>query len=51
MMGDVNPEKRIYNCRACGNQLDFREVRIPYAAKLLLQEVQTMGICARFEAE
>lgn len=47
----VNPEAGIYFCRACRNITEFAEVRIPYAAKLLLQEVQTMAIGARFIVE
>lgn len=48
LMANVNPEKNIYNCRNCKNITDFSEIRIPYAAKLLLQEVQTMSLGARF---
>jgi hypothetical protein len=44
----VNPEKKIHTCRNCKNSCNFSEIRIPYAAKLLFQEVQTMGIAARF---
>jgi len=43
-MANVNPEKRVYQCRNCKNIIDFSEVRIPYACKLMMQEVQTMGI-------
>lgn len=48
LMATVNPDKNIYNCKACKNNTDFAEIRIPYACKLLFQEVQTMGIGARF---
>ena len=48
LMANVNPEKNIFNCKNCKNNLDFAEVRIPYAMKLLTQEVQTMGIGCRF---
>ena len=48
MMGIVNPERNIHMCRNCNNNTHFAEVRIPYAAKLLLQEVQTMNIATRF---
>lgn len=48
MMSQVNPERGIYYCRACKNITHFSELRIPYASKLLLQEVQTMAIGARF---
>ena len=48
MMATVNPEKNVYSCTACKNITHFAEVRIPYASKLLFQEVQTMGIGAKF---
>ena len=48
MMATANPEKSIYNCRACKNINHFAEIRIPYACKLFLQEVQVMNIGARF---
>lgn len=44
MMAVANPERDIYNCKACKNVTHFAELRVPYAFKLLLQEVQTMGI-------
>lgn len=47
MIATVNPEKNIHNCRNCKNNSNFAEVRIPYAAKLLMQEIQTMNICTR----
>ena len=48
MMANVNPEKSIFNCKRCRNFTSFTEVRIPYACKLLMQEIQTMAIGARF---
>lgn len=48
MFATVNPEKNIYSCRSCKNNTSFSEVRVPYAFKLLLQEIQTMGIGAKF---
>jgi hypothetical protein len=47
MMAVVSPEQGVYSCRYCNNMTDFREVRIPYASKLFLQEVETMAIGAR----
>jgi DNA-directed RNA polymerase II subunit RPB2 len=47
-MATVNPEKNIYSCKNCKNINHFAEVRIPYAAKLLLQEIQTMGVGTKF---
>jgi hypothetical protein len=48
MMANCNPEKNIYSCKPCKNTTQFSEIRIPYSAKLLLQELQTMSIAARF---
>ena len=51
MMATVNPERGIYFCKACKYITEFAEHRIPYAAKLLLQEIETMSIGARFVPE
>lgn len=44
----VNEEKNIYCCKGCQNYSDFSEVRIPYAMKLFVQELQCMSIGSRF---
>eukprot|EP00798_Chlamydomonas_sp_ICE-L_P031925 gene31925-8924_t len=44
----ANPEKNIWLCKACKNTTDFSEIRLPYACKLLFQEIQTMNVAARF---
>ena len=44
IMANANPEKNMYHCAPCNNMTHFTEVRIPYACKLLFQEVQTLGI-------
>jgi len=46
--GSVNPDKKLYSCKACKNTNNFSEIRIPYACKLLMQEIQTLSIAARF---
>lgn len=51
MIATVNPEKNIYMCKACKNTTEFSEIRIPYACKLLFQEVQSMAIATRFITE
>lgn len=43
----ANPEEGIWNCRGCGNTTNFSMVEIPYAYKLLLQELETMCISSR----
>ena len=37
----------IYYCPACKNQADVAKIRIPYAFKLLLQELMSMNIAPR----
>jgi DNA-directed RNA polymerase II subunit RPB2 len=43
-----NPERNVFNCKGCRNTTHFAEIRIPYAAKLLFQEIQTMAIGTKF---
>ena len=47
MIGSVNPEKNIYKCDHCPNTTIFKEVRIPFACKLLMQELISMSIVPR----
>ena len=44
----ANPERNIWRCAKCKNLTSFAEIRIPYSAKLLTQEIQSMGIATRF---
>ena len=46
-IANVNPDKSIYQCHNCDNTTNFAEVRIPYASKLMLQEIQSMGISTK----
>lgn len=48
VIANVNPDNNIYQCKMCGNQLDITQVRMPYAFKLLSQELATMNILMRF---
>jgi hypothetical protein len=41
----------IHLCRTCGNTTDFAKVEIPYAYKLLAQELQTINIVPRILTE
>ncbi len=43
----ANPEEGIWNCRGCGNTTNFSHIEIPYAYKLLLQELESMCISSR----
>jgi DNA-directed RNA polymerase beta subunit len=43
----VNPREGIWQCNGCGNSTKFSAIEIPYAYKLLLQELETMSISSR----
>ena len=47
MIAVYNSEKHIYNCKLCENYTNFSRVKIPYAFKLLMQELITMNIAPR----
>ena len=42
-----NPKEGVWCCRGCGNSTSFSAIEIPYAYKLLLQELETMNISSR----
>uniref|UniRef100_A0A6C0FC32 DNA-directed RNA polymerase n=1 Tax=viral metagenome TaxID=1070528 RepID=A0A6C0FC32_9ZZZZ len=42
-----NDKKNIYNCKTCDNFVSFSRVKIPYACKLLFQELTTMNAVPR----
>lgn len=48
MVATVNPECNKYWCKPCKNNTHFSEQRVPYAFKLLMQEIQSMSIGTRF---
>jgi DNA-directed RNA polymerase beta subunit len=47
LLAVVNPEEGVWKCRGCGNRTNFCHVEIPYAYKLLLQELESMCISSR----
>lgn len=42
-----NLSKQSFECRPCKNKTKIAQIHIPYAAKLLFQELQSMNIAAR----
>lgn len=47
-IANVNTYQNIYTCNSCENKTHFAELRIPFASKLLFQEIQSMGINTKF---
>jgi DNA-directed RNA polymerase beta subunit len=47
----ANKERNIWQCTGCSNTTDFSQVRIPYAYKLFLQELESMNISSRLLPE
>ena len=47
MIAAYNDKRDIHVCKTCDNRTDFNYVEIPYACKLLFQELQTMNIAPR----
>jgi hypothetical protein len=51
LIGVANKTRNIWNCTGCGNTTEFSQVRIPYAYKLFLQELESMNISSRILPE
>jgi len=47
LIASYNDKVHIHHCRTCENHTDFAYVEIPYACKLLFQELNTMNIAPR----
>jgi DNA-directed RNA polymerase II subunit RPB2 len=47
LLAIANPKEGIWACRGCGNTTEFAHIQVPYATKLLLQELETMCISSR----
>jgi DNA-directed RNA polymerase II subunit RPB2 len=47
----TNSDFTIHLCKTCGNKTDFSRVDMPYANKLLFQELQTINIVPRIITE
>ena len=51
LIASYNDKLHIHLCHTCGNRSDFAYVEIPYACKLLFQELNTMNIAPRLITE
>jgi DNA-directed RNA polymerase II subunit RPB2 len=47
LIASYNDKLHIHHCRVCDNRADFAYVEIPYACKLLFQELNTMNVVPR----
>jgi DNA-directed RNA polymerase beta subunit len=47
LVASYNDKEHIHHCRTCDNRSDFAYVEIPYACKLLFQELTTMNVVPR----
>jgi hypothetical protein len=47
LIASYNDQLHIHCCRTCNNRVDFAYVEIPYACKLLFQELTTMNVVPR----
>jgi DNA-directed RNA polymerase II subunit RPB2 len=50
MLANANPVRNFYKCQNCENVTSFSELRVPYAFKLLSQEIEAMCIATRYNA-
>jgi DNA-directed RNA polymerase II subunit RPB2 len=47
LIASYNEKIHIHYCKTCDNRVDFAYVEIPYACKLLFQELNTMNVAPR----
>jgi DNA-directed RNA polymerase II subunit RPB2 len=47
MIAVLNKHKKLFGCKKCENFTDITEVRVPYACKLFIQELEAMAISPR----
>lgn len=47
LIASYNDQVHIHHCKTCDNRTDFAYVEIPYACKLLFQELLTMNVASR----
>ena len=51
MIAAYNDKEHIHICKTCGNKVEFNKIALPYACKLLFQELVSMNIAPRIMTE
>lgn len=51
LIASYNNDLHIHLCNTCGNRTDFAFVKLPYACKLMMQELSTMNVSSRLITE
>ena len=51
MIASFNNKEHIHYCNTCSNRSDFKYVELPYACKLMFQELITMNVAPRIMCE
>ena len=51
LVSSVNKKAKINYCKNCDNSTSFSEVRVPYAMKLFIQELETMCVAPRLNTK
>ena len=51
LVSSVNKAAQINYCKNCDNNTSFSEVRVPYAMKLFIQELETMCVAPRLNTK
>lgn len=51
LIAPVNPKENIFSCKKCNNYSDFSQIRMPYACKLLIQELESMSLAPRLRVK
>jgi len=51
LIASYHDKMHIHHCRTCDTRIDFAYVEIPYACKLLFQELNTMNVVPRLITE
>lgn len=51
LIAEVNEEMKMYLCKGCENTSNFSKINLPYATKLLFNEIMAMNIVPRIKCK